>query len=146
MEAIATSNQIWYSNTTRYKYRLEWDLILQTSIRPPLWIVTDEFTISPTGELHIFKGYLWDGCSGPCIQRKENKRGSCGHDALAEAARQGLLTEDDKKLANQDLVRWFMEDGMWPWWAKNVIYNGVSLTNNWWRVTNKPEHRVIIAP
>ena len=135
-----------YSKITKYKYRLEADEWFQTRQRPKSDIKTDEIWLFTDGRMCVLKGYLYDGPSGPTFDRKTNMRGSLGHDAESELARQGFLTQEDKKLANLDLIDWCIEDGMWRWWAKNVYGLGVSLTNNWWRQTNKPEHPILTAP
>ena len=141
-----TSATIRHSEITRYKYRVEETLAVQTKIRPPQPINQEDFGITMDGVVIAKKGYLWDGASGPAIQRKQNRRASCIHDVLAEAMRQGLLPQSNWIPANEELGRLCIEDGMSPWWAINIYVRGVSLTNNWCRVTCKPEHPILEAP
>ena len=135
-----------YFEITRYKYELaETDSVL-SGIPFPDNIDNDEFSIFKDGTIVAKKGYLWDGPSGPTWDRKENMRASLFHDVLAEAMRQGLISQAYWIPANDLLGRICVEDGMWPWWAINVYVRGVSLTNNWCRVTGEPEHPILEAP
>jgi hypothetical protein len=141
-----TSTTVKYTPITRYKYRVVEDCSVPTKILPPVPIDQEDFSISGLGLVTAKRGYLWDGPSGPTIDRKENMRASLIHDVLAEAMRQGLLPQDCWIPANEELGRLCIEDGMSPWWAKNIYVRGVSLTNNWCRVTGKPEHPIYEVP
>jgi hypothetical protein len=110
---------------TRYKYEVYAPIAVQTAIRPPAPINEEDFGITMDGVVVAKKGYKWDGASGPAIQRKENRRASLIHDILAEAMRLGLLPQHCFALANDELVRLCIEDGMNPWWAKNIYGLGV---------------------
>jgi hypothetical protein len=137
-----------YFKIEKYKYEVAETYCCQTKIIPPQTIDQEDFGITASGIVMAKKGYMWDGPSGPTIDRKENMRGSLIHDIFAEAMRQGLLPQSCWIPANEELGRLCIEDGMNSWWAKNVYVRGVSLTNNWCRVTCKPEHEIIeiLAP
>jgi hypothetical protein len=131
---------------TRYEYEVYEDDCYESGIVFGVDVDQSDFAISATGRITAKKGYMWDGCSGPTIERKQNHRAGLYHDILAEAMRMGLIPQSFWTPANEMLGRICVEDGMSPWWAKNVYVRGVSLTNNWCRVTGKPEHVVFEAP
>ena len=75
-----------------YKYQLESDFNIQTSIKPPSEIETEFLQLSEDGMLYIVQGYAWDGPSGPVIDRSYNMRASLVHDALYQLMRLKLLS------------------------------------------------------
>ena len=101
-----------------YKYQLAEDEELQTLFRPDEIIYTTRIILYPNGKLLIRDGYAWDGTSGPVIDRKTNMRGSCGHDALYQLMRMGLLDYHLWRMADRDFARWIWEDGAWAITAK----------------------------
>lgn len=135
-----------YFKTDKYKYEVVENDHYDSGIPFGVFIVREDFAILPTGDIIAKKGYMWDGPSGPTIDRKENMRASLYHDILAEAMRLGLLPQSFWTEANEMLGRICIEDGMSPWWAKNVYVRGVSLTNNWCRITGKPERPILESP
>ena len=142
----ATSKTVKYFETTKYKYEVYEECRVQTKIRPEFPIDQEDYAITTDGVVVAKRGYMWDGASGPAIQRKENKRASLIHDILAEAMRAGLLPQSCWMPANEELGRLCIEDGMSNWWAINIYVRGVSLTNNWCRRTTKLEHPILEAP
>ena len=82
------------------------------------------FTLHPDGRLYIRKGYAWDGASGRLtIQTKTNKRGSLVHDVFYQCLRAGLLPHDPCfHLANEELRRICLEDGMWGFRADYYFF------------------------
>jgi len=76
------------------------------------------------GWLTIFKGYCWDGASGPAIDTKNIMQGSLVHDALYQLMREGLLDIKYRKFADQLLIKMCKADGMW--WPRTVwVYAAV---------------------
>jgi hypothetical protein len=109
-----------------YKYQLRETYSVQTAIRPAQAIHTEYIDLSLDGLLTIREGYAWDGPSGPTVDTPSFMRGSLGHDALYQLLRMGLLPHSDRALADLELRKWCLEDGMWKaraWW----VYHGVDL-------------------
>lgn len=105
-----------------YKYSLWEDYRVQIGIRG--YVVNHRlFTLDADGWLTIFADYPWDGCSGPTWDDKSNMRGGLVHDALYEMLRLNLLPHDPCfHLANEELRKILIEDGMWKWRADYYFY------------------------
>lgn len=101
-----------------YKYQLAEDEYFKTDIIPLLEIKAQFIELNLEGLLLVKSGYAWDGPSGPTYDRKENMRGSLGHDALYQLIRNGLLDKKWRKRADEYMCIWCIEDGMWKPWAK----------------------------
>jgi len=84
-------------------------------------VVTDYIIIDEYSRLTIFKGYCWDGPSGPAIDTKNFMRGSLVHDALYQLMRMGKLDSLIwRNTADRLLRKICREDGMsWirAWWV-----------------------------
>ena len=104
-----------------YKYSLWETYRCQTDLRG--YEVTHRlFTLTPDGWLTVFADYPWDGPSGPTIDTPSFMRGSLVHDVLYEMLRLNLLPHDPCfHLANQELEKICLEDGMWQWRAHYVL-------------------------
>jgi len=96
-------------------------------------------TLRPDGELTLFKGFQWDGASGPTIDGPSTHRASAAHDAMYRMLKRGLFDgvdrvaiclgvvvlsgEDDfheniRRVADSMFYELLLEDGMPPWRAK----------------------------
>lgn len=128
-----------------YKYQLAKTVSVQTSIYPDQDIETDYILLTKPGLLTIIKGYAWDGPSGPTIDRPTFMSGSLAHDAVYQLMRMELLPRSCKEQADLLLRDICIDDGMWEWWADNVVYNGVRVGGN---SSTDPANRkpVITAP
>ena len=100
-----------YENIARYKYRLTEPLSLERSIIG-ISARNDYVTIWDDGRLILQSGYAWDGPSGPTIDTADSMRASAGHDALYQLIGLGVIPADRRILADRDLRRWCIEDGM----------------------------------
>jgi len=87
---------------------------------------TDWVELKADGTLIIADGYAWDGASGIAINTENSVRASCGHDALYQLIRLGLLPRTKRLQADSDLRRWLIEDGMLELRA-NLWFFGVRL-------------------
>lgn len=101
-----------------YNYQLVENESFQTSFRPAEEIVTDYITLSKAGLLTVFKGYAWDGVSGPVIDTDKNMHAGLCHDALYQLMRMGLLSwklwrEADAEFAVQMELYGACEIGTW---------------------------------
>ena len=95
-----------------YKYQLCEDYTVQIGILPLTMIITDWIVLASDGWLTIFKGYAWDGPSGPTFDTKDSMRGSLVHDALYQLMRMGLLDICYRPMADKLLHDICEEDGM----------------------------------
>lgn len=112
-----------------YKYQLveaERFFIPELVSRLPF---NDKFIHLSAGILILEEGYAWDGPSGPTIDTNSSMRGSAGHDGLYQLIRAGHLTIEDRKLSDECMREWFLEDGMWGWrasaWFRSVRWFGL---------------------
>jgi hypothetical protein len=90
-------------------------------------------TLYATGTLAIFRGYQWDGASGPTLDTKSNMRAALVHDALYDLLRSGLLGKAgsrawkrNRKLADGVLRDFMRADGA-PWWRAQYYYWAVRM-------------------
>ena len=105
------SGEIQYSKRL-YKYRLKRTYVhhLEFDLPP---IVGPGAVFHADGRLlTIEPGYAWDGPSGLTIDTKTFMRGSLVHDVLYQAMREQLLVLDWRLLADQELKRVCLIDGM----------------------------------
>ena len=110
-----------------YKYQLAEDYSLQTVFRPAATRRLEYTELNADGLLTIFKGYSWDGPSGPTFDTKNFMRGSLVHDALYELIYHELLPYDAKITADHILVTICEDDGMSTarcWWVLKGVEIG----------------------
>jgi hypothetical protein len=125
-----------------FKYQLVANYHLQIRLKPMIGVDTPFIKLDAAGNLHIRRGYAWDGPSGPAIDTKNFMRGSLVHDALYQLMRDGHLpaTHDNRQLADQILREECVKDGMTSlraWW----VYHGVRLGGG---PAGSPRHRRIV--
>lgn len=72
-------------------------------------------------KITIKKGYCWDGATG-AVDTKAFMRGSLVHDALYQLIRLGLIDIIFRKLADEVLYDFNIEDGMFKIKAKVVRF------------------------
>jgi hypothetical protein len=105
-----------YRHLKGYKYELMRAVVVKTQI--------GNISLTPgkaklnwckfaKGKLVIYKGYAWDGPSGPTIDTKNFMRGSLVHDAYYQLMREGYIEPGVwRKYADDELRRICIEDGM----------------------------------
>lgn len=118
------SKWIWYK--AGYKYQLAHDTSFPLEyVHYPKRIETEYITWDAAVEfLDIKKGYAWDGPSGPAIDTSNFMRGSLVHDALYQLIRQGHLPPHYRRVADKELKRLCLEDGMSrirAWWVYETV-------------------------
>ena len=119
---ISFKSQITYA--AGYKYQLRQTYEVAVCVTPPEGVKLEFVELSGMGLLTIRRGYAWDGASGPGIDTKSIMRGSLVHDALYQLMREGEIPLSCRELADKELRRICLEDGMWKvraWW----VYRGV---------------------
>lgn len=108
-----SAQKIHYENLARWKYRLTKPLALQSSVKG-FACKTAYIQLWDDGRLILAANYAWDGASGPTIDTASSMRGSAGHDALYQLLELNSIPESCRVLADLDLRRWCVEDGMLP--------------------------------
>jgi len=108
-----------------YKYQLAENAHFDTPITG-FRINLKYVTLETGGNLVVFKGYQWDGASGPTLDDNTNMRGSLVHDVLYQILREEELTQEYRKIADKVLFQILREDGM-PWWRSKYYYWGVRI-------------------
>ena len=99
-----------YRSLKRYKYQLMRDI--QVHLNLPLITLKTEYFELKDGIMTIKKGYAWDGPSGPTFDTKTFLRGSLIHDVLYQAIRLRQLGLPLRRIADNELRRICLEDGM----------------------------------
>ena len=79
------------------------------------------YSLGRNGLMKIWKGFVWDGPSGPTYDSPDSMRASLVHDVFYDMIRKGHLPKGARKLADQELRRIAIQDGMWRWRA-NLWY------------------------
>lgn len=125
-----------------YKYQLVEPYTIQTAIKPSQRVQALFLNLTTEGILHIGRGYAWDGASGPAIDTPDFMRGSLVHDAFYQMIRNGRLDPDERKVADGELYRICLEDGMSAVRAK-AVYEAVRAFGGNYAGTEKPP---LIAP
>ncbi|MEO1255385.1 MAG: DUF1353 domain-containing protein [Bacteroidota bacterium] len=101
-----------YKRRLKYKYNLHSDLEYETGIQVENPSDIGLLEIKATGRLIIRKGYAWDGPSGPTRDTKNFMRGSLVHDALYQLLRERVLSQENRKKADEIMRTICREDGM----------------------------------
>lgn len=123
MPFSAMSNTIKYRS--EYKYQLAENYSIKIPIYPDDWTSTEFIQLEVDGWLTIWKGYAWDGPSGPVMDTKETMRASLVHDALYQLMRWGVLDGDvHQEAADKIFKRICIEDGLSKSLAK-IFYKGL---------------------
>lgn len=101
-----------------FKYQLAQDYLISTPIVGTV-IVDDYFTLNMNGDLIIYRGYAWDGASGPTFDTASSMRASLVHDVFCQVMRDKRLSYEKWQNKVNDLFeKMCIEDGMWAWRAK----------------------------
>lgn len=101
-----------------FKYQLAQDYLISTPIVGTV-IVDDYFTLNMNGDLIIYRGYAWDGASGPTFDTASSMRASLVHDVFCQVMRDNRLSYEKWQNKVNDLFeKMCIEDGMWAWRAK----------------------------
>lgn len=94
--AFKRSSTLKYRKLKSGGYLVEMTWRCDTDIKgKDCWVETPRggrATLNPDGLLTVKAGYLWDGCSGPVIDRKTNMKAGLAHDALYHMCRAGKLS------------------------------------------------------
>ena len=91
-----------------------------------------------------YKGYAWDGPSGPTIDTRTFMRGSLVHDALYQLMRDGYLDKEFREPADRLLKSMCKKDGMYwirAWWVHLGVHFGAGFAVD--PASRKP---LILAP
>ena len=109
----------------KYKYELTRKVRCATNIRGRN-LLTDYIWLLDNGALMLFKGYAWDGCSGPTIDDDTNMKAGLVHDALYQLIRLGELPQSERKKVDELFYRILRENGM-SWLRAKLYYRAVRM-------------------
>jgi len=107
-----------------YKYKLAEDFIYEFNTPIEVDDIMASYITMEKGAVLIWKGYAWDGASGPAIDTDTFMRGSLVHDALYQLMREGHLDISYRDWADRELRAVCLEDGMSrirAWWVYWVL-------------------------
>ena len=93
----------------------------------------------------MFKGYAWDGPSGPTFDTPAFMRGSLIHDALYQLIREKHLRPEFRVVADKILYDILREDGMSLIRAK-IAYRGVRWFGGYAARPDDTEDHIYEAP
>ena len=144
MGQLITTNKIVYKKGSKYNLDVDFMLDLKYVVPGGDKGINEDFVyLSPRGSLIVYKGWDWDGGSGPAIDTKNIMRASLVHDALYWLMRQGRLDQSFRKAADMEFRRLCLEDGMSSaraWW----LYYGLRFGAAW--AAGKDFDKVFTAP
>ena len=104
--------------TSGYKYQLTNSIALRIDGIALNTGVSNQFsTLFPNGDLVIFSGYAWDGCTG-ILDTKKNMEAGLVHDALYQLCRGGQLSFSAYKIADQAFADICIKNGTPRWLAR----------------------------
>jgi hypothetical protein len=112
-----------YTKITSYKYELHEDISVPVPELSEYYFYDEYFSIR-CGVIFIYKGYAWDGVSGPTIDTKNTFVAGLVHDALYQAIRTKHLPKSEKITADKIFRRLLREHGM-SWFRSQYFYLGV---------------------
>ena len=115
-----------YRDLRKYKYQLVLDHTNPNCSIYGYHFATQYIELSEKGRLTVFAGYAWDGATG-AIDTPTFLRGSLIHDALYQCLRLGRIPPECRIIADQELRRICIEDGMCrvrAWWVYRAVRFG----------------------
>lgn len=139
-------DKIKYRKLCRYKYQLMNDYTYTTNIKRSTNAEIESFIrLQQDGTIIIYKGYAWNGPSGPTIDTKDFMRGSLVHDALYQLIREEKIERRFKEDADKLLQKICREDGMSRFRAW-YVYWAVRLFGKAQKNPNDDNQQIIEAP
>jgi hypothetical protein len=98
-----------YILTEDYKSYIPFDVNIHIET-PYCYLTANHF-------MEVYKGYEWDGASGPTIDTEDTMDGSLVHDVLYQLIREHHLPMKWRKEADKCIHKMCVEDGMPKWRA-----------------------------
>lgn len=92
-------------------YQLIEDYISNTAIKVLKTVEHYFIKLFPGGALILKAGYCWDGASG-AFDTDSIMRGACEHDAKYELLRQGLISQENRPISDNELEQTCLDDDM----------------------------------
>ena len=118
------SGTIDYRKLKSGGYQLLEDTSIVTGITGCAARIGNLLDLDQFGKLTVRKGYQWDGCSGPAIDRKANMRAGLFHDALYQLLRARKLGQALRIDADKIFRDVYIFDGGYRWLAA-IDYAGL---------------------
>lgn len=138
--------QACYRELHRYKYQLMEDYEDAIGLTGHLVHHDGYYDLNAEGRLTIYRGYAWDGPSGPTIDTPNFMRGSLVHDCLYQMMRRSELPLTLRGLADDLIRQRCREDGMSAFRAGYVHWILRRFGERYARPTSKPDDVVICVP
>ena len=127
MEYVLARDQYLYFSRG-YKYWVRQDFHIRIAAYPEEDIKLPFVHLLRDGSLTVFKGYAWNGASGPTWDTLNSMIGSLIHDVGYQLIRLGLLSSRYKEVFDEILHSLCAQDGMWDWragyWRWAVLHFG----------------------
>lgn len=102
----------YYKDGFKYQLDRSFHIQLNIGISQNAVTVPGYIQLTVTGNMTIFRGYAWDGPSGPTWDDYKNIRPSLVHDALYQLMRNKLISRKYRKYADELLYQMLRQDGM----------------------------------
>lgn len=106
----------WILTDEAVKYYVDW----------PGELVGHKFLELADGYLLIYKGYSWDGGSGPALDTANVMGASLVHDAGYQLGRMGILAMKSRRKVDRIMRKIMLEDGVTKlraaWWYAAVRF------------------------
>jgi hypothetical protein len=122
---LKESSKLYYMDGYKYQQKKE-HFLIKMGFAPDKDIITKYGCFLANGWIIIWKGYAWDGASGPTYDSKNSMIGSLVHDFLYQLMRDGLLLRSFRKKADLAIYYLVRRDGM-NWFRAKYWYTGVRI-------------------
>jgi hypothetical protein len=96
-----------------YKYQLRADHEVQTPIKGAAFRIDHYAELTQDGLLRVYRGYSWDGASGPTLDSPCAIAPSCEHDVFYQAMRSGKLGQEFREPVDEFFYSRLLSLGMW---------------------------------
>jgi len=126
------STMLVYRKLHGYKYDIRARIVIRVNC--PYNFAAEYYSVKD-GYMYVEVGYAYDGPSGPAIDTPDFMLASLVHDVFYQAMREGLLPLAFRKIADKEMYRVCIGQGMWRIRA-NGAYHFVRLLSEH---TAKPE-------
>jgi hypothetical protein len=132
-----------YKKGYRYWVAEDFELDIGARIRPAVAGGNSFVELSAAGVLITRRGYAWDGASGPAINTENWRTASLVHDGLYQLIREGVLTMDQRKDAD-DLMRDILVGKQM--WTPRVVWSHLAVRQLGETFMRNTPDAVLVAP
>lgn len=137
-------NKLYYAKGYKNQVRKE-DFAIDTGIQQEKAIVTEFYSLFPSGLLVAHVGCAWDGSSGPTIDSRKDKIASLVHDIFYWMMQSGELSWEHKDAADR-LYRFLCVAGGMSRFRSWLRYRALRRAGGKFTKLFGDKHRVRCAP